>query len=343
MDLTAAYGAFANSGFRVEPVSILEISDLQGNTLYTTPPTSQMRVMDERITWLISDILSDNDARRLGFGEVSSLRLDRPAAVKTGTTSNFHDNWTIGYTPQLVVGVWVGNTSYESMRDVNGLTGAAPIWHQFIRTVLTGQPEYSFPQPAGFIKKEICALSGLLPTQACPYRRWEWFIDGTQPTQYDVFYQQVTIDSATGWLAEESTPTERRSEQIVLDLPPQLKPWARVEGITLLSDLMPASSDGAGQDSLHPIRVSSPSSGSVYKLSPGLDPETQKLLLEVIVETDLELVTIWVDGILLSSFEQPPYQAWWPLGPGAHEAWAEGTRQNGATILSEVVEFTVEE
>jgi penicillin-binding protein 1C len=343
IELTAAYGAFANSGYRVEPVSILEVSDLQGNLLYKTSQASQVRVLDERIAWLISDILSDNDARRLGFGEISTLRLDRPAAVKTGTTSNFHDNWTVGYTPQLVVGVWVGNSSYQPMREVNGLTGAAPIWHQFMRTVLTGQPEYSFIQPPGFVRQEICALSGLLPTPICPYRHWEWFIEGTQPTQLDTFYRKVQIDAATGRLANENTPPEWQKDQIVLDLPSQLQPWAHAEGLTLLSDLIASSSDGNDQASSPPLRLVSPSSGSVYKLASGLDPETQKLLLEAIGEVDLEQVTIWVDGDLVDSFENTPYQAWWPLTVGQHEAWAEGLLEDGTNVVSEYVIFNVEE
>jgi penicillin-binding protein 1C len=343
LDLSAAYGAFANGGFQVEPVSILEIRDLRGNVLYSSPSISQIRVIDKRVAWLISDILSDNDARRLGFGEFSSLRLDRPAAVKTGTTSNFHDNWTIGYTPQVVVGVWVGNTSYEPMRDVNGLTGAAPIWHQFIRTVLTGQPELSFIQPDGFVKLEICALSGLLPTQSCPYRRLEWFIEGTQPIEEDRFYQEVRIDTSTGRLANEYTPPERIRYQVVLDLPEALQPWARAQGLTLLSDLLADSNDGSEPGSHEPLRLISPSSGSVYKLATGIDPETQKLLLEVVGQVDLAQVKIWVDGDLLATVDEEPYQAWWPLEVGEHRAWAEGVLLNGTTVVSEEVEFRVEE
>ena len=149
VELTAAYGAFANGGYRVEPHAIQMIRTWQGDLLYHAPDVVQQRVMDERVAWLISDILSDNDARRLGFGANSLLRLDRPAAVKTGTTSNFHDNWTVGYTPDLVVGVWSGNTNYEPMREVNGLSGAAPIWHQFMRTVLAEQPVHEFVRPTG--------------------------------------------------------------------------------------------------------------------------------------------------------------------------------------------------
>ncbi len=129
---------------------------------------------------MISDILSDPEARRLGFGPNSILRMDRPAAVKTGTTSNFHDNWTIGYTPNLVVGVWSGNTDYQPMREVNGLTGAAPIWHEFMRAVLAGSPQMPFTRPAGLELAEVCALSGGIPTDACPYRKLEWFIPGSK-------------------------------------------------------------------------------------------------------------------------------------------------------------------
>ncbi|MCC6955772.1 MAG: transglycosylase domain-containing protein, partial [Anaerolineales bacterium] len=168
LDLTSAYAAFASEGVRVQPRYILEISDLGGNEVYKAPDPARTRIIDARVAWLISDILSDNNARRLGFGANSVLRLDRPAAVKTGTTTNFHDNWTIGYTPDLVVGVWAGNTDYKPMREVNGLTGAAPIWHEFMRTVLAGRPKDWFVRPQGLVQVEVCALSGLLPTESCP-------------------------------------------------------------------------------------------------------------------------------------------------------------------------------
>ncbi len=105
-------------------------------------------MIDQRVAWLISDILSDDDARLLGFRRNSVLRLDRPAAVKTGTTTDFHDNWTVGYTPDLVVGVWAGNADHEAMRDVNGLTGAAPIWAESMRTVLSGHARDALCPPA---------------------------------------------------------------------------------------------------------------------------------------------------------------------------------------------------
>ena len=136
------------------------------------------------MAWLISDILSDDNARLLGFQPNSVLRLDRPAAVKTGTTTDFHDNWTVGYTPDLVVGVWAGNANHEAMRDITGLTGAAPMWAETIRALLAGTPEKGFTRPAGLVQVEVCAYpacclprpalivswngSSMAPNRRCP-------------------------------------------------------------------------------------------------------------------------------------------------------------------------------
>jgi membrane carboxypeptidase/penicillin-binding protein PbpC len=305
---------------------------------------SQVRVLDERVAWLISDILSDDDARRLGFGANSVLRLDRPAAVKTGTTSNFHDNWTVGYTPDLVVGVWSGNTDYRPMQGVNGLTGAAPIWHQFMRTVLNDRPPKAFVQPPGLVHVEVCALSGLLPTEACTYRRWEWFIEGTQPAQYDDFYRAVTLDSATGRLADADTPAERRVYKVALDLPPQAQPWARLQGLTLYSDLLQTAQAGQTlvvQVEQAPLRLLAPAQGSIYILAPGFAADAQRIHLEAVGEAGLREVILYVDGQVVERFNEGPYLAWWVLTPGEHRAWAEAVRQDGERIVSQVVTFIV--
>src|SRR5690606_36029398 len=133
-----------------------------------------------------------------------------PAAAKTGTTTDFRDNWTIGYTPNLVVGVWVGNANNTPMVNVSGLSGAGPIWNQFIREVLQGTPAYDFARPEGLVRAEVCAISGLLPTDACSTRVWDWFIEGTVPTEYDYFHQIFEIDTRTRQLADETTPAEFR-------------------------------------------------------------------------------------------------------------------------------------
>lgn len=352
LDLTSAYAAFASEGVRVQSRYILEISDLGGNEVYKAPDPARTRVIDARVAWLISDILSDNNARRLGFGVNSVLRLDRPAAVKTGTTTNFHDNWTLGYTPDLVVGVWAGNTDYKPMREVNGLTGAAPIWHEFMRTVLAGRPKDWFVRPQGLVQVEVCALSGLLPTESCPYRRKEWFIEGTQPQQRDTFYRQVFLDQRTGALAEADTPVDQREARVVLDLPPQAWSWGRAQGLALFADLQQQGGAGKGMTAAVPVSVQemqpspvlaliSPAPGSSYILSSGLPNSVQRILLEAIASAELVRLDFRVDGVTVGSASQKPYLFYWVLEAGNHTIQAIGTTPEGTSILSPEVEIHV--
>jgi len=352
LDLTSAYAAFASEGVRVQPRYILEISDLGGNEVYKAPDPARTRIIDARVAWLISDILSDNNARRLGFGANSVLRLDRPAAVKTGTTTNFHDNWTIGYTPDLVVGVWAGNTDYKPMREVNGLTGAAPIWHEFMRTVLAGRPKDWFVRPQGLVQVEVCALSGLLPTESCPYRRKEWFIEGTQPQQRDTFYRQVFLDRRTGALAGADTPVDQREARVVLDLPPQAWSWGRAQGLALFADLQQQGGAGKGMTAAVPVSVQemqpapvlaliSPAPGSSYILSSGLPNSSQRILLEAIASAELVRLDFRVDGVTIGSVSQKPYLFYWVLEAGNHTIQAIGTTPEGTSILSPEVEIHV--
>ena len=179
LDLAQAYSIFPNGGYRTEPTFIRRVATRDGNILYDfQPPHLDRRVLDERVAWLITDILSDNDARIPSFGRNSALQIGRPAAAKTGTTTDFRDNWVMGFTPTLVVGVWVGNADNTPMVEVTGVSGAGPIYNQFIRRVLLTTPKYEFRQPEGLIHVEVCRLSGLLPKDNCPLRRVEWFIPG---------------------------------------------------------------------------------------------------------------------------------------------------------------------
>lgn len=356
LDLTAAYGALANSGFRIVPRVVLEVRSADGEEIYAAPEPERVRILDERIAWLISDILSDADARRLGFGANSLLRIDRPAAVKTGTTSNFHDNWTVGYTPDLVVGVWSGNSSYEAMRAVNGLSGAAPIWHQFMRAALTGHPVQPFSRPPGIEQVEVCSLSGMLPTPDCPYRRREWFLKGTSPESPDTLYREVIVDSSTGRLADAATPANLRRKQVVLDLPPEAHTWARLHRLPLYADLLTdhqaaalpvegpsalAPQPGMQSGSVVALRLISPASGSRFRISPRMSPEYQRILFEAVGVGELQTVRIWLDGALLASPSATPYRTWWQLQPGEHRAWAEADFAGGQTITSPVITFSV--
>jgi membrane carboxypeptidase/penicillin-binding protein PbpC len=268
---------------------------------------------------LISDILSDDRARTTGFGANTVLKIDRAAAVKTGTTTNFHDNWTIGYTPDLLVGVWVGNSNYQAMHNVTGLTGAAPIWAETMRSILQGHPEKPFTRPDGLVQVEVCDLSGLLPTKDCPHTKTEWFITGTQPTMSDTYYQR----SSTG--------------QIVLNLPAEVQAWARSQGLLLMDD---ANTLPSGTSEL---TLTSPVDNTTYRITPDLDLSAQQLAVSTLTVPGLSKVTFFVDGSALTTVSASPYQAWWTLSPGTHQFWAEGVTVGGERIKSNVVTVTVVE
>jgi len=337
LQLSTAYTALANGGYYTDNYSILDIRDADGNLLYTQDKTSPLQVFDPRVAWLISDILSDDRARSIGFGLNSTLKIDHTAAVKTGTTTNFHDNWTIGYTPDLLVGVWVGNSNYEAMKDVSGVTGAAPIWNDTMRALLQGKPDRPFIHPDGIKQVEVCDLSGMLPTPICPHTKTEWFIDGTEPTQTDTYYQQVWIDALTNSLANDSTPPDRRKSIIALNLPVEALPWARTQGLPLLADYQ----KNANTQNANGLALISPTPNTTYRITSDLNQSAQQLSVEAAGVQDFHQVKIYVDGNLLQTFRNPPYQAWWTLSAGQHQFWAEGTTINGMTFTSEHVSINV--
>ncbi|GHO44143.1 transglycosylase domain-containing protein [Ktedonospora formicarum] len=185
LNMTGAYATFANQGLRMPPISILSIKDNQGKEIYkfNSAHPAGIRALRPDVAFLINDILSDRTARYKEFYPGNPLELSRPAAAKTGTTDSFRDNWTIGYTPYLAVGVWAGNSNNERMYDVIGITGAGPIWRDVME--YTSQyydfPPDGFPRPAGVHLGTVSANTGLVPASG-EGTVSDWFIDGTQPT-----------------------------------------------------------------------------------------------------------------------------------------------------------------
>jgi membrane carboxypeptidase/penicillin-binding protein PbpC len=298
-----------------------------------------VQVFDPRVAWLISDILSDDSARAIGFGRDSTLKLDRTAAVKTGTTTNFHDNWTIGYTPDLLVGVWVGNSGYEAMHNVTGLTGAAPIWHEVMRALLQNRPDHPFERPDGLKQVEVCDLSGLLPTTACGHTQTEWFIAGTEPSQADTLHQRIWIDALTNSVANDSTPAERRKQVTVLNLPVEAQAWAREQGLPLATDFSQAA-ESPSQETKD-LLLMSPAPNTTYRIDPTFEASAQQLQVEAAAGQGVSQVTLWLDGSLLASFSSPPYQTWWNLSAGEHQFWAQAVNVSGDMLKSDVVTITV--
>ncbi len=175
IDMTAGFAVLANGGVKMQPTAIMRVESANGALLRDYRATQGEQVVRPEHAYLITSILSDNSARAKSFGANSVLKLSRPAAVKTGTTNDYRDNLTIGYTPDLVVGVWVGNADNSEMQGVSGITGAAPIWHDIMEGALANVPAKDFVPPAGVVGVEICALGGHVPSPNCPSKRIEFF------------------------------------------------------------------------------------------------------------------------------------------------------------------------
>jgi penicillin-binding protein 1C len=222
-------------GFRnLDPVALLQVRDSAGNVLKKYDQPEAERIVDADAVYVLADIMSDDVARAPAFGANTDLTLpDRKVAAKTGTTNGFKDNWTMGFTPQYTVGVWVGNTDNESMVNVTGLSGAAPIWNAVMTKVHEGQPVRWYDRPSTIIDKTVCTPSGLLPTPSCTgsNQRNEIFVAGTEPTRPDNMWQTFTIDTETNELANADTPPERRTEQAFMIVPSEAQDWARDSGI----------------------------------------------------------------------------------------------------------------
>jgi len=194
LELTTAYSAFANSGLKVEPVSILKVTDKDDKVLFEHKEISGKRVLTEEQSFLISHILSDNNARLITFGERNALIIgSRSVAVKTGTTNDKRDNWTIGWTPQVIVGVWVGNNDNTEMKEVSsGISGAAPIWRKIINTALEGKANIGFSVPSGIVTAEVDQTSGYRAHDGFS-SRVEYFIKGTEPQGEDPVHAKLKI------------------------------------------------------------------------------------------------------------------------------------------------------
>jgi membrane peptidoglycan carboxypeptidase len=189
LEMTHSYATLANMGQRPRLTGVLQIHDSRGNLLYDVereriPPVN---AIDPRIAFILTDILDDDDARRPAMGHSNPLELPFPAAVKTGTTNDFRDNWTIGYTPGIVVGVWLGNADGRPMRNSSGLQAAAPVWNRIIQAIYADEalmasllvdgrfPPRDFAQPVGLELRRVCLPQGTGGSQ-CTASRHDYFV-----------------------------------------------------------------------------------------------------------------------------------------------------------------------
>ncbi|MCK9495619.1 MAG: transglycosylase domain-containing protein [Dehalococcoidia bacterium] len=302
LDLTAAYGAFAQGGVRYEPWLIARVLDYRGEVLYERGAPSPIPVTDEVTAFLVADMLSDPAARIPGFGASSVLNTSFGAGVKTGTSSEFRDNWTIGFTPERVVGVWVGNPAQQPMVHISGVDGAAPIWRDVMTAAVSGFPAAEFAPPEGVVRETVCAPTGLLPGTNCPSTAPEWFRADTAPQQVESYYH-------------------REGGVLAIDPPAEARAWAVDAGWALSSG---APSGGAGA-----VAIVSPAPGSV--LYPAPEVADDPLTLRASVPSGTQAVEFFVNGVPAGTGTGAQPYAQWEMTPGRHEVRVVALLADGGT------------
>ncbi|GAB4219138.1 MAG: hypothetical protein Fur009_3770 [Candidatus Microgenomates bacterium] len=205
LNLTSAFSVFADAGQKKDTSAIIEIADFKGKTIFKQVKTRKRQILSPEASFLISHILSDNNARVEVFGPNSYLNIPgKTVAVKTGTTDDKRDNWAVGYTKSITVGVWVGNNDNSKMdpRIASGATGASPIFYKLMRELLKKYPDGIMAKPDKVKAVIIDAFLGGLPKDGYPTRS-EYFIEGTEPKDISPFYKKIKISKANGKLAND--------------------------------------------------------------------------------------------------------------------------------------------
>ena len=198
VDMASAYGVLANMGMRVTPTYILKVEDARGNLVWEHKDYEQKRALDPGIAWIMTDILKDTTQPSKDFIFGSWTNIGRVAALKTGTTDNLKDVYSVGYVPTLVTGVWMGNSNGDRMSTVDfaSATGPGQLWRDYMKEALADTPASDWPRPANVVNGTVVSApgayggygSGLVPSALSPFSMSEWFIKGTEPAKVDDWF-----------------------------------------------------------------------------------------------------------------------------------------------------------
>ncbi len=246
LDVTAAFAGLADGGEWVAPQPVLTIESSRGGELLHVAAPEPQRAVSAPTAWLITDILTDPEARRDAFGNGGPLATSQTAAVKTGTSNDFRDNLTVGYTPYIAIGVWTGNKDGHPMKDVLGITGAAPIWHDAMEEVMAdetlraslGATEVrDFPRPDGIATVSICDLRTLTVDGQC--RRFDEFVQAPAAMEAAYAYGWYWVRGAGAGGCADAAAVRAAGSQILLKAPvnpssaADARDWAEEQGIAV--------------------------------------------------------------------------------------------------------------
>jgi penicillin-binding protein 1C len=295
-------------------------------SVHVAEPEADTRVVSPRAAFWVADVLADPRARAWVFGSGGSLDFPFPVAVKTGTSQSYRDNWTVGFTREVTVGVWVGNFDRRELRNSSGVTGAAPIFHDVLlaaqervmgRLPAPGDPPLAEP-PADLAPVPVCGLSGLRATEACPAVELDWLPGGAHAP-------------ACAW-------HRREHGRIRTSWPARYRSWARGQG--LLDDLVEITAEPPAlraaairPASSRPLLIVNPPDGAVYLRDPTLRAAFQTLPLRAVADGIGAVLRWQVDGRPLGIASSDAALDW-PLERGRHTIVASDGhgREDRATI-----------
>jgi len=345
LDMVTAYSAFSNGGNKIEPVAILKIEDKNGSVIFEKKQLGKERVIDDRVAYLINSVLSDNNARLLTFSPNSYLNIgSRPVAVKTGTTNDLKDNWTVGWTRDTIVGVWVGNNNNDKMKNVaSGVSGAAPIWRREMLDVLSKRPDKPFETPKGVIQVEVDKVSGY-PAHDGFASYKEWFIEGTVPSGSDMIHTKVKLCKNDPFRLADAVSVSQgnydEKEYVVMkenDILTDKNLWQKGIDSWIIKQ--------TDQLFKPPTEYCSPSTDIDIKIiSPGdkskVDGEEVSIRLEVASTKPLSRVELFIDDTSEQIFTGEPYFLIRKLSQGNHKIRV-FVRNNEGKETDKTIEFGV--
>lgn len=321
VDLTTAYGVFANQGKIAPTTPILKVVDSKGKTLDEYKEGKDVKeALDPQVAYEISSILSDNEARSYVFGSNSALNIpDHQVAVKTGTTSEYRDAWTVGYTPSVVTGVWVGNNDNTPMTaGAAGAMAAAPIWNHYMNSVL-GENE-DFVRPKGIEDVTVDVFSNKLPSTQSPSTISDIFTSWQVPKTYDDIHLALRIDRYSGNRASDDCPDEFVEIKVYTNLHsevPDNSNWeypvrAAAEGYGIYVSYPPEETSCIGRSGKPSINITNPGDNST--VGNGF-----LIQAEVNSPVNVSKVEFYIDDVSIGSDTSAPYSKSAPgLSSGKH-------------------------
>lgn len=316
LELTTAYASLARGGLFVPPRFVLG-----------TPQASPRRVMSAETAAVLTDILRDKSARIASFGERSVLELPFDVAVKTGTSKAFRDNWTVGFTAAVTVGVWVGNFDGSSMNGVSGVTGAGPLFRAVMEAAMRDRTPGSMapPDDLALERVEVCPLSGMAPGEACRHKVFEYVPRDRELAPCDM-HAHVLVDVRNGGRASPACPAARVEERVVERYGPKYAAWAAAAGRYLgpthdSPSCAPPPGSSARPGSLG-LRIGSPHDGARFTVDPARPRSLQSIGVRIEAPPGVREITLRVDGRVVGR-AAAPFVVDWPIAPGTHVLQAE--------------------